>query len=225
MAGVLAALGEDDWSRDTDCAGWTVRDLAGHVAGAMMGAASLRENVRQMRAARAGAKRDHVALVDALTASQIARTRHHDPAGLVALVDRLVEPAARGRSRTPAPLRRVVRFHVEAPGVHERWELGWFVSTILTRDTWLHRIDLARAVGAVPEHDASHDGRIVADIAAEWARRHGRPCSLHLAGAAGGTFVQGQGGPELEADVSSFVRMISGRADPSHELFVTAVPF
>ncbi len=29
---VLARLGEDDWERPTPCAGWTVRDLLGHLA-------------------------------------------------------------------------------------------------------------------------------------------------------------------------------------------------
>jgi len=32
-----------------------------------------------------------------------------------------------------------------------------------------------------------HDARIVADVVAEWAGRHGRPFTLHLTGPAGGS--------------------------------------
>jgi hypothetical protein len=39
----------------------------------------------------------------------------------------------------------------------------------------MHRADAARAVDRPIELTATHDGRIVADVVAEWARRHGKP--------------------------------------------------
>ena len=51
---------------------------------------------------------------------------------------------------------------------------------ILTRDAWMHRLDLARATGQDPTLTADHDGVIVADVVAEWARRHGQPYRLEL---------------------------------------------
>src|SRR5688572_18945674 len=58
---------------------------------------------------------------------------------------------------------------------------------ILTRDPWMHRLDLARASGRAPVLTADHDGVIVADVVREWARRQGRPpYRLELTGLAGG---------------------------------------
>jgi hypothetical protein len=58
---------------------------------------------------------------------------------------------------------------------------------------------------------AAHDGRIVADIVAEWADIHGQPFELVLSGPAGGTFTQGAGGDCVEIDALDFVRTLSGR--------------
>ncbi|HEY6688149.1 MAG TPA: hypothetical protein VI094_18290 [Propionibacteriaceae bacterium] len=60
-------------------------------------------------------------------------------------------------------------------GVPETWSLGYVTDVILTRDPWMHRVDLARATDQDPVHTADHDGVIVADVVAEWARRHGQP--------------------------------------------------
>jgi hypothetical protein len=60
-------------------------------------------------------------------------------------------------------------------GVAETWSIGYLTDVILTRDAWMHRLDLARATDRAPVLTADHDGVIVSDIVAEWARRHGRP--------------------------------------------------
>ena len=49
----------------------------------------------------------------------------------------------------------------------------------------MHRIDLARAVGASPDMTGPHAARIVQDLVGDWARRHGRPFDLTLVGPAG----------------------------------------
>jgi hypothetical protein len=58
---------------------------------------------------------------------------------------------------------------------------------------------------------AEHDGRLVADIVAEWAGIHGQPFELVLEGPAGGKFTQGSGGERVEVDALDFVRTLSGR--------------
>ena len=73
-------------------------------------------------------------------------------------------------------------------GVKERWHAGYLFDIILTRDTWMHRIDIARATGRIAVLSSDHDARLVADVVAEWARRHGQPFTLHLEGPAGGAF-------------------------------------
>jgi len=88
----------------------------------------------------------------------------------------------------------------------------------------MHRVDISRAVGRPMRLTADHDGRIVADIVAEWARRHGRPFTLLLTGPAGGSYVQGAGGPDLELDAVEFCRILSRRA-PGNGLLTEFVPF
>lgn len=75
----------------------------------------------------------------------------------------------------------------------------------------MHRVDVSRATGRPLDLTTEHDGRIVADVVAEWARRHGRPFSLMLLGPAGGTFRAGEGGEELGLDAVDFCRTLSGR--------------
>lgn len=225
FAELLARVGADDWDRPTDCEGWTVRDLAGHVVGAMRSAASMREQLSQTRDILRRSRTQDGPMVDHMTAVQVERTADLDPAALVAECRALVGPAARGRARTPAPLRRFARMRVKMGEIDERWRLGYLVDIILTRDAWLHRVDLGRAIGASIEFDAAHDGRVVADVVAEWARRHGRPFDLTLHGPAGGRFVVEGPDPEVRSiDAVEFCRVLSGRAD-GDGLLAQSVPF
>ena len=56
-----------------------------------------------------------------------------------------------------------------------------------------------------------HDGRLVADIVAEWTALHGEPFELVLDGPADGTFGQGHDGEHVEIDATDFVRTLAGR--------------
>jgi hypothetical protein len=77
-------------------------------------------------------------------------------------------------------------------------------------------------VGAGPGD--THDGRIVADVVADWARRHNQPFTLTLTGPAGGVFGTSNGGPELDVDAVQFCRILCGRERGSG-LLATGVPF
>ena len=72
-------------------------------------------------------------------------------------------------------------------------------------------MDIARATGRGPDLSARHDGRLGADIVAEWARRHQRPFQLTLSGPAGGTYRSATGGSTLDYDAVEFCRALSGR--------------
>jgi hypothetical protein len=89
----------------------------------------------------------------------------------------------------------------------------------------MHRIDIARATGRPLELSAAHDGRIVADLVSDWARRHASPVSLTLTGPAGGRFEMGTGGPGIEVEAVTFARNISGRDAPSDGLLSIRTPF
>ena len=219
-------LAPDDWARPTDCEGWTVRDLVGHMVGAMRAAASMRELMRQQREIKHRAKAHGGNETDLMTALQIELTSGLSTAELVAECRSLVARAAAGRRRTPALMRRFVTFAVEFGGATETWRLGYVVDVILTRDAWMHRIDLARATGAELLLTADHDGRIVADVVAEWARRHGQAFRLTLTGPAGGVFTEGapNAAEVLELDAVEFCRIVSGRGLGAG-LLATDVPF
>jgi hypothetical protein len=102
--------------------------------------------------------------------------------------------------------------------------LGWLNDVVYTRDTWMHRIDLSRATGRPLVLTADHDGRIVADAVADWARLHGRPFELELTGPAGGHYRTGTAGEHHQLDAIEFCRTITGRREGTG-LLTTEVPF
>jgi hypothetical protein len=95
---------------------------------------------------------------------------------------------------------------------------------IYTRDAWMHRIDLARATGRPLVLTPDHDGRLMADVVAEWASAHGRPFRLVLTGPAGGAWTDGDGGAGLTLDAVEFARTASGRVAGTG-LLAHQVPF
>ncbi len=224
FADVVDGLAPADWDRPTDCEGWTVRHLIAHMTGAMRSAASLREMLSQQREIAGRVKRDGGNEVDTMTQVQIDRCWELTNNELVRECRNLVDKAAAGRRRTPALMRRFVTFPVQMGSIDETWNLGYLVDVILTRDAWLHRVDLCRAVSADLVLTPDHDGRIVAEVVAEWARRHGQPFDLTLTGPAGGAFRSGSGADRLELDAVDFCRAISGRASGTG-LLATEVPF
>jgi hypothetical protein len=76
------------------------------------------------------------------------RTATLTPQALVTECRALVDRAALGRRRTPPPIRRLLSIPVDIGSISERRKIGYLVDVILTRDTWMHSIDLARAIGA-----------------------------------------------------------------------------
>src|SRR5205823_8250064 len=110
------------------------------------------------------------------------------------------------RQRT-TPL-RLLRF----PSPPYGWmSFGYLRDDILTRDVWMHRVDISRATGRELLLTPEHDGRFVGNIARELARRWKQPFTLELAGPAGGTFVNGASGFHATLDAVEFCRILSGR--------------
>ena len=218
---LLRSLDRDDWSRPTDCPAWNVRAMAAHNLGMAEMAASLPEMVRQFAAAW---RRAEVG-VDAMTAHQVEARRTLTPAEIAERYARVLPRAVRGRRRRSAVVGRLTMPEKQAMnGVEESWTFGYLFETILTRDTWMHRVDTAHATGRALVLTAEHDGVLMADLVAEWAGRHGAPYELHLTGPAGGRWSSGTGGEELTLDAVLFARTISGRA-PSGGLLAVQVPF
>jgi uncharacterized protein (TIGR03083 family) len=223
---LLTSLDEDDWAAPTDCPDWDVRRMYLHVLGACEAGARMRENVHQLRMARTRRRRVGGPLEAALSAVQVQDREELGPAEIVAKLRDVAPKAVRGRRRLPGLLRNHVKLAIDGP-VHEKWTLGYLVGTIYLRDLWMHRIDAARATGRPLALSAEHDGRIVADAVAEWARRHGRPFVLELEGPAGGTYVREPDSPDAEhhtLDAVELCRTLAGR-NPAAGLLTTIVPF
>lgn len=217
----LRDLEPADWARSTDCPAWDVRQVAAHTAGMAAMSASMRENVRQNRAAR---KHGGV-FIDALTALQVEERANATPAEIVSELESTGPKATRGRRRTPRFIRRrPLPVPQRVNGVDERWSIGYLVDTILTRDPWMHRVDIARATGRPMSLTANHDGVLVDDVVAEWASRHGQPCVLRLTGPAGGEWQFGHDGAQIELDAIEFCRTLSGRSG-GDGLLAIEVPF
>ncbi|MEY2398543.1 MAG: hypothetical protein QOJ00_1717 [Actinomycetota bacterium] len=220
FADALAALRDDDWARKTDCTLWTVRDMAGHVLGMTRTFSALPQFVSHMVAGtRAAGERPQI---DGLTEVQVKR---NESLSTRALVDELRTLAPKNAAwRKSRRLMRRIPMKIDMKGGRETWRLGFLFDTVLTRDTWMHRVDLARAVDQPMTLTADHDGRIVADAVDEWARRHGQAYALRLTGPAGGEFRRGEGGPSIEIDAVEFCRILSGRAE-GDGLLNQEVPF
>ncbi len=221
--GLLRTLSPDGWGAQTECPAWDVRRMYLHVLGACEAAASMKEQVHQMRAAKRHQKAEGGPLEAGLSAVQVRERESLSPTALVERLTAIAPRTVKRRSSIPGFVRNRVSMKVDGPVV-ERWKLGYLVDTIYLRDLWLHRVDTCRATGRPLELSAEHDGRIVADVVEEWARRHGQPYTLELTGAAGGSFAAGDGRERLTLDAVEFCRTLGGRV-AGEGLLATIVPF
>ena len=204
---LLRALEPDDWSLPTDCIRWTVKDVAAHIVGETEAFASVREFAHQWRLG-PGVRREIGAheLIDGVNEVQVRDRRTNLLARLIDAMAARAEPAVRLRQRLPRPLRAVP---VTFPVVGKR-SVGYLVDLVITRDVWMHRVDITRATGADLVLTTEHDGRLVADMVSDWASTHADPFVLELTGPAGGTFVRGDV-PATRIDAIEFLRIVSGR--------------
>ncbi len=202
---LVRQLQTDDFSKPTDCTEWDVRTIIVHQVGAGEGHARWPEFFRQgimgMRLAKGREP------VDGLNDFHLKERADWTAEKAVAELSDVQARAVRGRRRFPAPLRLIPS---SSPGIR-RISLGFLFDVVLTRDTWMHRVDISRATGREMVLTSDHDGRIIADVVSDWARQHGTPFQLNLSGPAGGSYRQGSGGEQINLAAVEFCRTISGR--------------
>ncbi|MDP9101087.1 MAG: maleylpyruvate isomerase family mycothiol-dependent enzyme [Actinomycetota bacterium] len=209
MLSLVDGLEGPDWTQPTDCAGWDVKAMLGHLLGMLELQADPEDRMRQLKLATEEAEQSGRLRLDALTALQV---REHAQLSIDEVRAELHVAAPRGlaaRRAMPAEF-RATPYDPQLPGF-SGWTFGYLFDVIHTRDPWLHRIDITRATGHELDLSASHDGRIVADVVAEWSRAHAQPFSLELTGPAGGSFIGQGGGPIMTLDAVEFCRTLSGR--------------
>ncbi len=218
MLDLVRRLEGPDWSRPTDCTEWSVKEIVVHQLGEAAAIGSIREMVHQMRAARRLPKT--MAKVDRLNAVHVSERRHLSTDQLPELLAPALRRALRARRRAPALIRKI-RFSADNFG---RVSFGYMSDIVVTRDSFVHRVDITRATGKPMAVTADHEGRLIADVARDWAAHHGSAFTLRLSGPAGGVYRSGSGGEDIELDALEFCRILSGRA-PGNGLLTTAVPF
>jgi len=224
LADLLRMLDRQEWVLPTDCPDWDVRSMAGHCVGMASDFTSFGRFVRRQVAAGLASRRTGRQAVDEMTAQQVGEEASLATNELIDRLEAVGPAAAQWRTSAPRVLRKV-RFPQEIGGVLEKWPMSYLLDVILTRDPWMHRVDITRATGHEMVLTPDHDGRLVADVVAEWARRHGRPFTLTLTGPIGATYVAGDGvGEVLTLDTVEFCRTISGRAS-GPGLLTQEVPF
>ena len=183
--------------------------MALHVLGSGEAQASVREFAHQLRRGMPLNKEiDSHHWVDGLNELQIRERDHLSNAELVAQLAAVGPNAVKGRWGTPPPAR-----YIPLPfGPPIGWApLKYLLDVGFTRDVWAHRIDIHAAINRPMPLSAEHDGRLVADIVAEWATVHGQPFELFLDGPAGGKYSQGVDGERVEIDAVDFIRTLASR--------------
>jgi len=223
---LLRSLDDAAWTAPTECPGWDIRAMYRHVLGACEAGASMRENLHQLRLARAHRKQHGGPLEAALSGVQVRERVDLGPEQIIERLAVIAPKTVRGRRRTPALVRNHAKLAVDGP-VTESWKLGYLIDIIYLRDLWMHRVDVCHALGRRLDLSPDHDARIVADVVAEWARRHDRPFMLELTGPAGGTYARDPDLTDTERmslDAVEFCRSLAGRV-PAAGLLTTVVPF
>jgi uncharacterized protein (TIGR03083 family) len=211
FAALTSSLRPDEWTLPTDCAAWDVRKMVLHVLGSGDAQASFPQFLHQLRRGMPLNKEiDSHHWVDGMNELQIRERAHLTDDEIVAQLSAVGPRAVKGRWGTPFPMR-----YLPIPfGPPVGWKpLKYLLEVGFTRDVWAHRIDLCAATGRTMELTADHDGRLVADIVAEWAEIHGEPFELVLEGPAGGKYSQGDGGERVEIDAIELIRVLAGRRD------------
>jgi uncharacterized protein (TIGR03083 family) len=213
LVSMVDGFAASDWDRPTDCAGWRVRDMVAHVAGAAEEACRLPVMLRHQAVALNGVRRGEGAMVDLLCAVQIADRAGLSDADLAADLRRWAAGAPEGRRRQPGLLRRVPLpgFAGLRPGTR----LSYLLDVVYLRDVWLHRVDLHRATGVdLPTSTAEAEvvAQVVRDLDLEW---HGPAFVLELTGRGAGGWVVGEDEPvgTVTEDAVALMRLLSGRSD------------
>lgn len=213
LVALVDGLGPQEWAAPTDCTGWTVRHMVAHLAGSAECGVRKRAFVRHYGyAVRKSAKAPET-FVDHMCVSQIASRASMTGPELAADLRRWVADAPARLEAVPAVVRRA-RLPARAGGPAGA-RMDWFFDVVNTRDVWLHRVDLARALGTerpltVAEPEAVR--QVIRDLDTDWT---GPPVDLTLTGPGGGTWRLGDGEPiaHVTEDAVAYLRLLSGRSD------------
>ena len=104
---LLERLKPEEWHAPTECPGWDVAAMVGHIIGAGKAGASLREALRQERWAKRHADEFDGNSLDATNELQVRDHAHLSPQERIAELRRVAPAAVRARMRLPRLVRRM----------------------------------------------------------------------------------------------------------------------
>lgn len=211
---LLESLEGDDWTQQTYCTEWTVREITSHLAGSVTASTGLNEFRRIYPSNPYLKEMDNPA--DAANRLQVEERSAMTPEQVVDEFRRNGPIAIRKRSRLPWLVRAIPL--PMGPGIGLK-SVGYLMDVIYPRDEWMHRYDICAATGKKMVVRAEHDGRIVALVVEELAQKLRRELKqrsvlLRLSGEAGGDYQFGPGTEpscSIEMDVFTFALRSSGR--------------
>lgn len=207
-----------DWDSPTVCGPWTVADIVRHLLGAAKSNASMREMIRQQFLGFRSRRKFDGNVMDAFNAIQVADHRNLAPREACDQLQAIIPAAVAGRMKKPTFFDRINipldQGGSTATGMPPKLNMGDLFRVIYTRDVFLHRIDIATALGRTPRLDPAVDGRIIDDVIREWSDRHGQPFDLTLTGPLAKRYVRPGHGPTMELDPIDLCLILSGRRDP-----------
>lgn len=222
---LLETLDGDDWQQPTYCTAWTVRDMVAHLAGAVAGSTSMAEFKRQNVSNPYVKQYDNP--VDGTNRLQLEDRADKTPAELVAEFRQSGQIAVQNRQKLPWIVRKI---HLPMGDLGFA-SFEYLMDVIYPRDQWMHRYDICAATGKKMTVTAEHDGRIVAlvllDIAKKLRKQLGnRTIMVELTGALTAVYQFGsKAEPDCVAaiDVFDFNLRASGRISAVGALSRTAV--
>ena len=208
LTALLADLPDDEWARPTASAGWSVHDMVAHLVGQHVESSrpwTIPGKLKQARRRFPGRS-----TLDAHNALQILEHGSQTPAELRRLLLRFGPKAIRTRHRTPGLVRRqsFARFFPEEHLPDTTF--AYLFDVLSNRDTWMHRLEIARATGRPflrGDHDRGVVEQVLRDLAEVWS---GPPITLRLAE---GSWALGAGEPVaiVRTDTVDYLWYLSGR--------------
>ena len=216
---LVTALSDDEWEKPTACTLWNVRQILAHVTGAAASYARWSEFKRQNSfKAQRPYRASGLSFLESLNQIQVDDRTSATPEALIDELQTVGPRAIATRTRLPVLL-RVIRVPLPALGIVP---VGYLTDLIYTRDMWMHRLDLCRATQREMVLTPEHDGRIVALVMRDVAKKlaatlRKKSIAYHLSGRVGGTWQLGaevSPAATIQLDVLDFNLVASGRLTP-----------
>lgn len=216
---LLQDLEPEDWSKPTACSRWSVREIVAHLV-AFADAYSDFAEFRRQGSSRAAQRYRKAGLgrLDAMNQIGVDDRANLTPRQVIAQLQERGPRAIRTRDRLPAALRHLLLpLGKITPELGHIWlPIGYLTDTVLTRDMWMHRLDVSRATGKEMLLTSEHDGRITALVVRDLARALAPKLStgvvFTLTGPAGGSWRIGrETRATVHVDALTFHLLASGR--------------